>query len=91
MQRAKATKAYRMSAYWATKATDARAATEAGDILLHVLFNPPSRRSDRQNYPGWIKAGIDGIADALGVNDRRFDPVYSYGEPVKGGRVVVTL
>jgi crossover junction endodeoxyribonuclease RusA len=89
--RARATKAYRTTAHWATKAAGVRAPDDAGDIRLNVLFNPPSRRSDRQNYPGWVKAGIDGVADALGVNDRRFEPVYTYGEPVKGGRVVVTL
>jgi crossover junction endodeoxyribonuclease RusA len=62
-----------------------------GDIVVTVEFFPPSRRPDRQNMPGWIKAGIDGIADAMAVNDRRFVPEYIYSDPIKGGRVVVTV
>lgn len=91
MARSRATKAYRTTAHWATKAARAKAPDTAGDIDLHVTFYPPSRRADRQNMPGWIKAGIDGIADALGVNDRRFNPAYFYAEPVKNGRVVVVV
>ena len=91
MVRARATKAYRTTAHWAAKAVQARAPLGAGDIPLNVTFYPPSKRPDRQNMPGWIKAGIDGIADAIGVNDRRFDPRYSYAKPVKGGKVVVEV
>lgn len=91
MARSRATKAYRTTAHWAAKAAQVHAPEGDGDIALHVTFYPPSRRPDRQNMPGWIKAGIDGIADAIGVNDRRFDPRYTYADPVKGGRVEVTI
>jgi len=91
MAKARATKAYRSTAHWAAKSANARAPNGLGDISLEVTFYPPSRRPDRQNMPGWIKAGIDGIADAIGVNDRRFNPTYHYAEPIKGGKVTVAL
>lgn len=91
MARARATKAYRTTAHWAAKSAGAHSPADEGDIALEVTFYPPSRRPDRQNMPGWVKAGIDGIADAIGVNDRRFNPTYHYAEPVKGGKVVISL
>jgi crossover junction endodeoxyribonuclease RusA len=91
MARARAAKAYRMTAHWATKATYVPPHGDTGDIALRITFYPPSRRIDRQNMPGWIKAGVDGIADALGVNDKRFDPQYEYADPVKGGRIEVVV
>lgn len=91
MQRARATKSYRETAHWIAKIAHVSAPEGRGDIAIHVTFNPPSRRGDRQNFPGHIKAGIDGIADAMGVNDRRFNPEYTYGEPVKNGRVTVRI
>jgi hypothetical protein len=63
------------------------------DIIVSVTFFPPDRRGDRTNYPNRMKPYFDGIADALGVNDRRFLPRFNYAEPVKGqpGRVVVVV
>lgn len=90
--RAKAalTKKHRAWAHDATLA--ARIAPPAdGDILLRVHFTPPDRRSDRTNFAIRMKASFDGIADALGVNDRRFVPSYTYGEPEKPGRVTVDV
>jgi crossover junction endodeoxyribonuclease RusA len=63
----------------------------AGDIAILVRFVPPHGRFDRANFPALFKAGIDGISDALGVNDRRFLPSYEYAEPEKPGCVIVTV
>jgi crossover junction endodeoxyribonuclease RusA len=78
---------------WARNATLAAriAVPPEGDIHLVVGFYPPNRRSDRANFANRMKPYFDGIADALKVNDRRFVPSYQFGEPVKGGRVVVVL
>ena len=62
-----------------------------GDIHLTVEFRPPSNRGDRANFPHLAKHVLDGVADALGVNDRRFVPTWVYGEPVRGGAVIITL
>lgn len=78
---------------WARAATLAvRPSVPAeGDIRIHVRFVPPDRRSDRGNFPVRMKAYFDGIADALGVNDRRFVPRFEFADPVNPGRVEVTL
>jgi len=63
-----------------------------GPIPITIDFYPPDRRHrDADNMVSAFKAGQDGLANALGVNDRRFQPVYRFNEPIKGGCVVVTL
>lgn len=76
---------------WARLATlEARPAIlGAGDIPIKVRFVPPDRRGDRTNYPNRMKPYFDGIADALGINDRRFLPSYEFAEPEQPGRVEV--
>lgn len=64
---------------------------ETGDIRVIAAFYPPHRRGDRVSYPSLLKPYWDGIADALKVNDSRFLPSFVFGEPVKGGQVVVSL
>jgi crossover junction endodeoxyribonuclease RusA len=63
-----------------------------GPIPVDVYFYPPDRRHrDDDNMIGAMKAARDGLADALGVNDRRFRPNYHFCEPVKPGRIEVVL
>lgn len=62
---------------------------DEGDILIRITFVPPDNRSDRTNLPIRAKPLIDGIADALGVNDSRFLPEYRFLPPQKPGRVLV--
>jgi crossover junction endodeoxyribonuclease RusA len=38
-----------------------------------------------------MKAGLDGLADALGVDDSRWRLLIEMGEPVKGGCVCVKV
>lgn len=83
-------KAHREAAFVA--AWDANLSVpEDGDIRIHFRFVPPDRRGDRMNYPNRLKPYADGIADALGVNDRRFLPSYEFAEPEKPGRVEVEI
>lgn len=67
--------------------------TDSDDpITLAIDFYPPdARRRDLDNMLASMKAGLDGIAEALGVDDQRFALRLTRCEPVKGGRVVVTL
>lgn len=62
---------------------------EAGDIIVTVRFVPANNRGDRINYPVRMKPYFDGIADALGVNDKRFVPMFIFAEPEAPGRVEV--
>lgn len=76
---------------WARNATLAvkpNVPTE-GDIVVSVSFIPPDQRGDRINFPNRMKPYFDGIADALGVNDRRFLPHFLFCRPEKRGRVEV--
>ena len=92
-------KAYaRFDAKIATIATAGFLATKEGfdqsdgPIPFNVTFYPPDKRHrDDDNMIGSIKAHRDGIADALGVNDRRFKASYTVAEPCKPGRVEIEL
>ena len=60
--------------------------------LLSVWFYPPDKRPrDRDNMIAAFKAGQDGIADAMGIDDRNFVVSYGFGDPRKYGEVVVEV
>ena len=64
----------------------------AHPIPVQVYFYPPDKRHrDDDNMISLLKAGRDGIADALAVNDRRFRTEYYFCEPCKPGRIEVVL
>jgi crossover junction endodeoxyribonuclease RusA len=88
---AKVVSAHRQWAWTAARAAKVRAPDHAGDIPIRIVFVPPNNRGDRTNYPNRMKAYIDGIADALGVNDRRFVPTYDFRPPQKPGWVTVLI
>ncbi|WP_039788592.1 hypothetical protein [Herbaspirillum huttiense] len=47
-----------------------------GDVPLRITFELPDRRPrDRDNLLAAMKAGLDGVAEALGVDDSQFEPV----------------
>lgn len=63
-----------------------------GKIPIEVRFYPPdARHRDDDNMIASFKAARDGIADAIGVDDRRFRPVYQFMGPEKPGRIEVYL
>lgn len=90
--KARATKAAREYAWAVTlNATGAIKKSWPG-ARLALTFNPPDkRRRDEQNCIISAKALIDGIADALGIDDSKFRISYAMGEPVKGGAVRVEI
>ncbi len=60
-----------------------------GQIHLWIKFFPPDKRArDEDNLSSSLKSLKDGIADALGVNDRRFQshPLLM-DKVIKGGEV----
>ena len=62
-------------------------------LRIQVTFHPPNaRRRDVDNLIASIKPHLDGISDAIGIDDSRWiwaAPVMA--KPEKPGRVVVTL
>lgn len=64
----------------------------SGPIQLEIAFEPPdARRRDLDNLLASIKAGLDGVADALKVDDHAFRPRVRFGQIHHGGRVVVRI
>lgn len=71
---AKFKKSYRQIC-WALALEAKIRVSKQGDEPIHlgVTFFPPDRRGrDTDNMFASMKAGLDGIADALKVNDKRF-------------------
>jgi crossover junction endodeoxyribonuclease RusA len=70
--KAREAKKLRQEAAWATKAASLR----IGDspIPLHITVHPKRTgpAPDRDNIIAAAKHALDGIADALGINDRHF-------------------
>lgn len=65
---------------------------DSGDIPLSITFYPPNNRGDRTNYVIRAKALIDGVAEGLGVNDKRFLPQFVFAGPDRDDpRVVVVV
>lgn len=60
---------------------------------VHLDFVPPDRRLyDRDNLIARMKSGLDGVAEALGINDRQFTTLTAkVSENVVGGMVKMTI
>jgi crossover junction endodeoxyribonuclease RusA len=66
------------------------------DTMLSVIltFHPPElkRRRDLQNLIGAMKYAVDGIADAVGIDDSQFELSFGWGPVLdKDGYVGVVL
>lgn len=66
---------------------------QGAPLSVTITFHPPTRAvPDEDNAIASLKAYLDGIAAALGVDDRMFRlqrPIMA--APVKGGRVLVAI
>jgi crossover junction endodeoxyribonuclease RusA len=90
--KARAVKSARRTAYVLTlEALRLRKPAWEG-VALHWEFHPKTRNGvDSDNAESSVKAYRDGIADALGIDDGKFQVSRSFGEPIKGGAVIVTV
>ena len=90
-QLAKAKKAYRSDCYLTAVAQNVKPVA-ADRLHLHLTFVPPSRRKfDLDNLLARMKAGLDGLADVLGVDDSRWMISMERGEPQAPGCVQVRI
>lgn len=83
-------------AYFLTAAANSgkdRINPQHDDVLkVTATFHPKTRNvPDADNCLASLKASLDGIAAALGIDDRQFRPVPIIADPIKGGKVVVQL
>ena len=91
--KAKTVKAYRSESYWITRERFGHIInTVDGKLPIKITFHPPDkRRRDRDNMIASFKAGADGVADAIGVDDADWEPTYAVGDVIKGGAVVIEI
>ena len=90
---ARSTKAYRNTC-WALSYQSRVKVTWEGDIHVWLDYYYPNRRSrDEDNLIASSKAALDGLADALKVNDSRFrlHPDFFLDQVREGGSLVVRL
>lgn len=90
-KKSRAAKAYRSACHLLAKQAGLRA--PVGEALLVVEFVPPDRRRrDDDNLLAMFKAGRDGLADALGIDDNVFaTQIRVSKETIKGGAVRVRI
>jgi crossover junction endodeoxyribonuclease RusA len=64
-----------------------------GPIQIKIICHPKSRgpAPDRDSIISSVKAYLDGIADAMGVNDRNFDAPTVEISPNRTGRCVIRV
>jgi len=83
-------KKYKSDCYLLAK--QARPHFGEGNIEISILFHPPRKNRDLDNCLAAFKYGLDGIAEAWGVNDRMFRPIkLDFGPTEKNGRVEVQI
>ena len=88
--KSKITKAYK-EVCWALCKESGLIAPESGDIHLFIDYYPPDRRArDQDNMISSSKALFDGLALALGVNDKRFR-LHPYVKDEVGGFIKIRL
>ena len=63
------------------------------DAVIFVEYYPPTKAGDVHNVPSSLKAFIDGIADAMGCDDRGFRVDYPtrWAGSGKPGKVVFRI
>ena len=90
MAKSRAVKAYRAACGWACKAAKLTA-PEDGDIHIWIdFYQPDKRHRDEDNMLAAAKSLLDGLADALQVNDKRFKLHPFFSEQI-GGYIKVRI
>lgn len=81
---------YRTACHWEAKAAGLRP-MDADEVRVSITFYPPDRRKrDDDNIIASFKAGRDGVADAIGVDDANWRTSYAV-ERELGGFVLVEI
>lgn len=88
----RAAKEYRNVCFWLARHAGIRRMSCKRVNVEIVLCQPNGRVvRDDDNAIGAFKAGRDGIAQAIGVDDGRWNTTYPPGDPCKDGAVSVTI
>ena len=80
--KAKAKASYRAECGWRAKAQLPAGLSLPVPLHVKYTFAPPDAHSrDEGNMISAFKAGQDGLADALGIDDKHFRCTYAFDEP----------
>ena len=84
---------YREGSTWLAKHQLKGWKHEGGNIKLTITFEMPDKRKrDADNCLAAAKGALDGLADALFVNDQLFQPIMIYRqEGKKPGKLIVEV
>jgi crossover junction endodeoxyribonuclease RusA len=90
--KARKTKIAREVAYWTALTAGAAHMVFDPPVFVHMKFIPPTRRRrDEGNLIGWVKAYLDGIADAIDVDDQHFRLTHDLDREHVAGEVIFTV
>lgn len=90
-KKAKAAKDYRERCAWIARAHEWNRWPHEGKLHLWIDFYPPDKRArDDDNMIAAFKSGRDGLADALGIDDKRF-VCHPWNKEIVGGMVKVRV
>lgn len=82
----------RQAAFWLASEAMPRSYVAPEATHVSMTFCPPdNRRRDLDNMLSSMKAALDGVAEAIRVDDSAWSISIRRGEKVKGGCVVVTV
>lgn len=91
MAHARAKKKYREACRVLALAAGVKALSNAGRLHVELTFYPPDRRPrDQDNMLASMKSGLDGLSDALGLDDRNFKTTFQVADQI-GGMVKVQI
>lgn len=70
-----------------------RAFAGSDEIEIEITYHPPTRRKyDSDGILSALKPTLDGIADALEIDDYCFNPIrLTRGDVTRGGKVIVEI
>ena len=83
MALARAKKAYRRDCYYQALEQGAKAMNGPVDVQI-TFFPPDARKRDDDNKVSAFKAGRDGVADAIKVNDNNWRVHYFFSDQLGG-------
>lgn len=87
-----AKKGYRDECFFETKRQVVGKFESKEKIPMSIMFHPPRNTGDLDNFLSSAKSGLDGMCDALGINDKLLRPItIDVGEKYPSGKIVITL
>ena len=91
MQVARVKKTYRETCRLLALAAGAKSLASADRLHVELTFYPPDRRPrDQDNMLAAMKSGLDGLSDAIGLDDRKFKTTFQVADQI-GGMVKVQI